>query len=885
MRWTSLWLCLALAAPAAAQEWPQPTEAGRKGLDALIRRCVEAGGLKESKDQKTGAATLSLADAAKVEAVLRADPAAVTPAVRDALVARWPNAGADDRAAVVCLLRQAGAAGDGRAAGFAAYFEGMAQRERDPGSALPLFREATDRFRAARDRIWQATGCNESGRVLVSLGRPREALESYQDALAIRRAALGERHPDVAQSYNNLATAYLDLGEPAKAVEYCEKALAIRRAALGERHPHVAQSYNNLADAYRHLGQPAKAVEYCEKALAIRRAALGERHPHVAGSYNSLANAYRDLGEPAKAVPLYEKALAILRAALGERHPDVASGYNNLALAYVDLGEPAKAVPLHEKALAISRAALGERHPGMASSYNNLASAYLDLGEPAKAVPLYEKALAILRAALGERHPDVAQIYNNLADAYRDLGEPAKAVPLHEKALAIYRAALGERHPLVATSYNNLATAYFDLGQPAKAVEYHEKALAIRRAALGERHPLVATSYNYLATAYFDLGQPAKAVESFDLALRALAEPTVPPGPDRGPGVTRPRALPFTAQILLWRGEVRAAVPGVDPATGVREALADFLAAADVLERLRGRDAGTGGANSERAAADKVRMGERVADLACLTVRAAARLAALERRPQRLVAAYEAAERGGARVFLEALGRSRAAAVAGVEPEALAEEQRLRAELRQADARVASEIDQPAEKVNRAVAEQRLAQRQKVEDALNAFVARLEREAPRYAAMKYPRPCSLDEARATLAEDEVALHYVLGSEGSSLLVVSPKAAPGDAGLAVYELPKRHEIAGLIAAVVETKTLDDAEGARELGAKLYRVLLAPATEAIQGKNLVIIPGGELGQLPFEVLVEPVAGEQDGRFLVEAHRIRYAPSLTALHLIRQ
>jgi hypothetical protein len=39
MRWTSFWLWLALAAPAAAQEWPKPTEAGRKGLDALIRRC------------------------------------------------------------------------------------------------------------------------------------------------------------------------------------------------------------------------------------------------------------------------------------------------------------------------------------------------------------------------------------------------------------------------------------------------------------------------------------------------------------------------------------------------------------------------------------------------------------------------------------------------------------------------------------------------------------------------------------------------------------------------------------------------------------------------------------------------------------------------------
>jgi hypothetical protein len=61
---------------------------------------------------------MALADAAKVEAVIRADPAAVTPAVRDALVARWQTAGDAESAAVVSLLRSAGAAGDGRAAGW-----------------------------------------------------------------------------------------------------------------------------------------------------------------------------------------------------------------------------------------------------------------------------------------------------------------------------------------------------------------------------------------------------------------------------------------------------------------------------------------------------------------------------------------------------------------------------------------------------------------------------------------------------------------------------------------------------------------------------------------------------------------------------------------------
>ena len=57
-------------------------------------------------------------------------------------------------------------------------------------------------------------------------------------------------------------------------------------------------------------------------------------------------------------------------------------------------------------------------------------------------------------------------------------------------------------------------------------------------------------------------------------------------------------------------------------------------------------------------------------------------------------------------------------------------------------------------------------------------------------------------------------------------------------------------------------------------------------AIRGKGLVLVPGGLLGLLPFELLVEPAEGPQagGGRFLVEGHRLRYAPSLTALHMVR-
>ena len=61
------------------------------------------------------------------------------------------------------------------------------------------------------------------------------------------RQALGENHPDVADSLNNLAGVYNAQGKYAEAEGLYQRALAIHEAKLGENHPNVASILNNLA--------------------------------------------------------------------------------------------------------------------------------------------------------------------------------------------------------------------------------------------------------------------------------------------------------------------------------------------------------------------------------------------------------------------------------------------------------------------------------------------------------------------------------------------------------------------------------------------------------------------------------------------------------------
>ena len=56
-----------------------------------------------------------------------------------------------------------------------------------------------------------------AGTIAQELGHYKEAQPYFEQALAIRKKALGPDHPDVAQSLNNLAVLYDAQGQYAKA--------------------------------------------------------------------------------------------------------------------------------------------------------------------------------------------------------------------------------------------------------------------------------------------------------------------------------------------------------------------------------------------------------------------------------------------------------------------------------------------------------------------------------------------------------------------------------------------------------------------------------------------------------------------------------------------
>ncbi|CAH1266959.1 TTC28 [Branchiostoma lanceolatum] len=377
---------------------------------------------------------------------------------------------------------------------------------------------------------------NNLGTAWSNLGDHRKAISFHEQSLQMKRSIYGEledtAHPDIAASLNNLGGALSRLGDNRKAVSYYEQALQMRRTICGEdtAHPDIAASLNNLGGAWSDIGDHRKAVSYHEQSLQISRFFYGEdtAHPDIAASLNNLGGALSRLGDNRKAVSYYEQALQMRRIIYGEdtAHPDIAASLNNLGVSWSCLGDSRKAVTYYKQSLQMNKVIYGEdtAHPAIASSLYNLGNAWSKLGDHRKAVSYYGQSLQMRRSIYGEdtAHPDIARSLFNLGITCSELGDNRKAVSYFEQSLQMSRMIYGEDavHYDIALSLNNLGTTWRDLGYHRKAISFCEQALQMNRIIYGQdtSHPDIAASLHNLGAAWGDLGDHRKATSYHDEA-------------------------------------------------------------------------------------------------------------------------------------------------------------------------------------------------------------------------------------------------------------------------------------------------------------------------------------------------------------------------------
>jgi len=742
-------------------------------------------------------------------------------------------------------------------------YTGIGEVKRSMGdyeTAVELLNRALqlDRKLKAEEDAETAIIYNNIGAVISDEGDYERAVEYYRKALDINIKINGENHPDTAVRYNNLASLQAEMGDFAGALESFRKTLEIFTDTLGGNHPYVATVYNNIGDINRNLGRYPEALEASRKALEISTAASGADSLESATSYNNIGAVYGTMGNLDAALENYEKAYRIFLEHFGENHETSATALNNIGTIYSMKGDYASALEYQKKSLDILLAVFGENHPRVMTAYNNMGTNYISLGVLGKAEECFEHSLKIGINLYGDNHLYIAQAMNNIGAVYDEIGEFQKAEESYLKSLEIRRKALGENHPDTIQSYNNLGYLFHEQGDYGKADEYYSRSLELSEQFFGKNHPKTAVTYNNRGVMYNAMEDYGKAVESHGRALAAMC------GGNPDPEPTGCLAGEETVKGFLMKAEALFKNEEFDRSAGA------FENAAEALELMRGEIV------SEDA---KKFHGSEYFNMFPEGIAAFVALAEETGDAGELERAFNFAEKGIGRVFLQMLGNRVASVKGGLPDEVINEWMELYAVWVWANSDAEAEEDKPKEQRTQKATREAYEKLNKAAELLGKFEEELFEKYPGYAELMNPGTKSLEVIRKdVIGPDEAVLEYYLGKDQSFLVFLTKT------GLDVIELPPAENIGNLVDLFrkkITTRVYNESSFMRT-SEKMTEVLLSPVIDRLADmKRLIIVPTGKLYFIPFEALAVETGGRKG--FLADMFDVMYAPSLNVLYMV--
>ncbi|MDQ2656875.1 MAG: CHAT domain-containing protein, partial [Bacteroidota bacterium] len=538
--------------------------------------------------------------------------------------------------------------------------------------------------------------------------------------------------------------------------------------------------------------------------------------------------------------------------------PETAATLSYLGLVYMSHGKYAQAQEHLHRALTIRQKAVTNRDAFLAANYNDLGLAYSQTDKD-RALDFYEQARASYRDLYGEKDPRIAIVSINLGILYRDLELYGDAINHFEKALSIWNTVHKDANPAKAIALYNLGQTYLRLHDEKSAADLYDQSLRMYRQCYGNKHPEIASVLNAIGNLQLAHGQFDEALTSYQAALEANVIDLVEADPKVNPALENYYSGTRLLHTLLFKAEAFES-------RYTRKTLkfADLQAALDILTRcdslidqLRQHSANE---------SDKLLLGVIATEVYSDGVRIAY-LAGLNaiRKEQYFRQAFYFAEKSKGAVLLESISEANAKSYAGIPPNLLEEEKELKSAL----AVIAQKLAQkPAAEQERSLRDASFGLKRKYE----GFIGQLEKEYPAYFNLKFNSTTpSLPEIQALLDDHTAVVSFFIDDKHEQLYIfllrnhqyrVWQRALPANFDKYITGLRN-----GLYFQEISTyKT-----SAYILG----RALLPPIPASV--RDLVILPAGRLGLVPFETLLtaDPGKATDYGElpYLLNAYSIRY------------
>jgi len=264
----------------------------------------------------------------------------------------------------------------------------------------------------------------------------REELDQLLNLLAVARPALPELR---ALALVQQAHVNIESGKGKAAQQAAEEALALTRKHLGDKHPDTVAASLVYAVALQYDGDARTALRAAEQALLLTRNLYGTQaiHARVVEAQALHARALVDSGQLHEGIALLEQAAVDAQTAFDAEAMIVGYLRARLARYRIESGQLHAALSDIDKSLAILRRTAAEDSVNVGIGKQLRGAILLELDRPQEALADLHSAAATLARDMGRDHKWTQETLALHAQALALLGQPQDAeAALREMAMA-----------------------------------------------------------------------------------------------------------------------------------------------------------------------------------------------------------------------------------------------------------------------------------------------------------------------------------------------------------------------------------------------------------------------------------------------------------------
>lgn len=613
---------------------------------------------------------------------------------------------------------------------------------------------------------------------------------------------------------------------------------------------------NKKAEALIRLGKLTEA-EAVLQSIQTKYLTTAKNQFLLAITDNTTGVLRMNQGRTDLAEDLLKQSIGNFDAAGRSNELEAAQALANLGIVYMALGKYAQAEEQQQMALTLRQNKLKGSHELIAATYNDLGLIYLQ-SDKDKALDYYEKALAIYKQVHGDEHIKIAIANINMGIAYRDIELYGDAVNNFETALKILEKISTQPNPAKAIALYNLGQTYLNMGNLQATQGYYDRALKMYEDSYGSKHPEVVTTLQAIGKLQMSEQKYDDALRTYHQSLKANVQnfnseelSANPPVKNFYHGIRLLRSLLYKAQAFEAR-YIGKSLKFND----LSSSLSTLHSCDTLIDLLRQQSTNE---------SDKIQLGVIANEVYGDGVRVAyeAAMNSLKKRSY-LETAFYFAEKSKSAVLLEAIADANAKSFAGIPPALLEEERELKSAIALTAQKLAQKPSAEEEKYLRETSFN-------LKRSYEAFTKQLEKQFPDYFNLKFnPSSPSIRELQGLLAPETALISYFIDEAKNRLYIfqitkkkyrVTERSIPSDFDKYITGLRN-----GLFFNEQKTYSLS--------ARSLYKLLIPKLPGSI--KDLVILPTGRLGIIPFEALLSSESKTNDYGslpYLLNRYSIRY------------